>query len=115
MSNKQSQLSPMSLGAVRKAREALRDKALELLEEYRAMIKAAAASGKYEEALKAQQWLLDHVPADEEGQRVFGPSIDKTQQIEGPKGPVVQLGIGFNLGGLSAPPDIKVIETDTHE
>lgn len=95
-------LKPTTLGAVRKAREALKGKAMELLDEYRMMIKQAAAAGKYEEALKAQQWLLDHVPA-EEGERIFDQSTDKTAAPSGPSTPampLIQLNGQFNLGGL---------------
>lgn len=92
-------LAPVGhFSSVKKAREALRGQALQLLEEYKAMIKAAAASGKYEEALKAMQWLIDHVPA-EDGERIFDTSVDKPAQAEGPKGPVVQIA-QFQLGGL---------------
>ena len=94
----ETKLSPQSLGAVRKAREALKGKSQELLDEFRAMIKQAAAAGKFEEALKAQQWLIDHVPA-EDGERIFDASVDKQQVIDtGPKAPMVQIGI--KLGGL---------------
>jgi len=107
-------LAPQSLGAVRKAREALRGKAQELLDEYRMMIKQAAASGKYEEALKAQQWLLDHVPA-EDGERIFDTSVDKAAPVDsGPRAPTFQLGImvgGLDQKQLPALPEI-VIERD---
>lgn len=86
--------------AVRKAREALRGKALEILEEYLATIRLATSAGKYEESLRAYQWLLDHVPG-EDGQRVFESSVDKLQPIEGPKGPLIQ--IGLQLGGINEP------------
>ena len=64
------------------------------------MIKMAAASGKYEEALKAQQWLLDHVPG-EDGERIFESSSDKVQPVEQKQGPMIN--IGFKLGGLAEP------------
>lgn len=99
MAKKTKELAPQSLGAVRKAREALRGKAMELLLEYQTMIKQAVAAGEWEAALKAQQWLIDHVPA-EDGERIFDSSVDKSQkQVDaGPKAPVVQIGI--KLGGL---------------
>ena len=80
--------------AVRKAREALKSQALEILNEYRTAIKMAVASGKYDEALRAYQWLLDHVP-NEKGERIFDSGSDKQQIQEGPKGPVIQIGISM--------------------
>jgi hypothetical protein len=82
--------------SVKAARQVLRDKAQELLDEYRAMIKLAAASGKFDEALKAQQWLLDHIPADE-GERVFDPSTDRPAPAEAQSsGPTIQI-VGLAL------------------
>ena len=91
---------PATLRAVRKVREILREKAQEIYEEQRMMIKQAAASGKYEEALKAMQWLLDHAPA-EDGERIFDPSVDKVVAQEKPAAqmPTIQIG-NFQLGGL---------------
>ena len=94
--------------SVRKAREALKGKALELLEEYRLLIHQAAAAGEFEAALKAHQWLMDHIPADS-GERVFDGSIDKVKQIDdGPRGPVIN--IGLKIGGIdTAGPNPKQI------
>lgn len=103
--------SNRQFSSVRKAKEALREKALDLLEEFRQTIIEARAAGKYEEALKAYQWLLDHIPA-EEGERMLEASVDKVQhQDSGPRGPVIN--IGFKLGGI-APKQIedKIIEAE---
>jgi hypothetical protein len=97
-----SNLGPVKhFSSVRKARQALQGQAQELLEEYKAAIKMAVASGKYEEALKAYQWLLDHVPG-EDGERMFEPSVDKVTVVEGPRGPTVQI-VGIQLGGVGSP------------
>lgn len=89
--------------AVNRVREKLLEQAMELYEEYRAMIKAAKDAGKYEEALKAQQWLLDHIPS-EEGQRIFDPSVDKSPQHESTqKSPLVQI-VGIKMGGIAELP-----------
>jgi len=90
---------PQTLGAVRKARQVLKEKALELLEEHRAMIKQAAASGKYEEALKASQWLLEHLPA-EEGERIIDSSAAKQVVVPPTQAPPI-FNIGFQLGGIT--------------
>lgn len=60
------------------------------------MIKMAAASGKYEEALKAQQWLIDH-SIDEDGGRIVGQSVDKQGHEEKNSGPNIQI-FGFKFG-----------------
>ena len=91
--------SHKQFSSVRRAKEALREKALDLLEEFRQTIIEARAAGKYEEALKAYQWLLDHIPSDE-GERMLEASVDKTSNQEsGNKGPIVN--IGFKIGGTS--------------
>lgn len=103
--------------SVKRAREALKAKAEAVLEKYMAAIDMAAASGKYEEALKAYQWLLDHVPA-EDGERIFDGSSDKVQVIDNtPRGPLVQL-VGITLGGVGhkkALPEATIIDIETTE
>ena len=64
------------------------------------MIKMAMAAGKYEEALKAQQWLLDHVPADEDGGRILTQSSDKGSSEQGHQGPIIQIGFNVGQGGI---------------
>ena len=83
------------------------------------MIKMAAASGKYEEALKAQQWLIDHA-VDEDGARIVGPSVDKQGHEERNTGPNIQI-FGFQFGdavktkALPEPViDIEVDASDLH-
>ena len=98
--------------SVKKARQALQGHALELYQDFRTMIKQAAAAGKWEEALKAQQWLLDHVPG-EDGERIFEASSDKPAQVEAKQGP--QINIGFALGGLETKSMPKVIEGEKVE
>lgn len=83
---------------VREAREALRARAVELLEKYIKIIDQAAAAGDFETADKALRFLLDHIPA-EEGERVLDPSVDKpTEGRSMGGGPQVQ--IGLVIGGL---------------
>lgn len=97
-------LIPKSLSSVRKAREALKEQAHEILQEFRATIKMAVASGKYEEALGAYKWLLEHVPGDD-GERLLEMTVDKVKEKEDkPTGPLIQL-VGISLGG------IKTIDT----
>ena len=90
--------------SVRKAKEALKAQAYEIYEEYRATIREARVAGKYEEALNAYKWLIDHIPS-EEGERLIEGSSDKVKEVEsGNKGPVIN--IGFKLGGVG----VKAIE-----
>ena len=98
--------------SVKRARAALRYKADVLLEKYLVAIDMATASGKYEEALKAYQWLLDHIPG-EDGKRLLDPSVDKQTIVEGNKGPLIQ--IGFQLGGVKAPKELPIITVDPDE
>lgn len=81
---------------VAEAKEALKARALAMAEKYEQAIDAAMKKGDFEVAIKAMQWFLEHVPA-QDGVRVIDPSIDKAPSGEkGPKGPRIVLGI--NLG-----------------
>ena len=92
-------LIPKSLSSVRKAREVLKEQAHEILQEFRATIKEARASGKYEEALGAYKWLLEHTPGDD-GERLLEMTVDKVKEKEDkPTGPLIQL-VGISLGGI---------------
>lgn len=83
--------------SVRKAREALRERAFELLDGYIAVIKQAAAAGDYETAAKGYQHLLEHMPP-EDGMRMIELSVDKPVQVERKPGPSIN--IGFAIGGI---------------
>jgi hypothetical protein len=98
---------------VKEAREALKEKALELFEEYRSMIREAREKGEYEIAAKHIQWLIEHMPMDEDGSTMVDPSVDKPKPETKATGPSIN--IGFNLGGIESPkelplPEIKVID-----
>lgn len=85
---------------VKEARELLKQEAESILRGYMTTIQLAVAAGDFESALKAQQWLIDHLPA-EDGQRLLDISVDKVAQVEGPKGPQIQISVA--LGGLPKP------------
>ena len=105
-----------AFSSVRKAREALKERANELLDLQLAIVKAAFAEGDFETASKANQFLIEHTPADDDGTRMIESGIDKVKQIEGSKGPAVTIGIA--IGGLGKKPealpepsiDVEVIE-----
>jgi hypothetical protein len=83
---------------IQQAREALRDKADKIIEEYLDIAVQAKAAGDYETAYKALQWLIEHMPADEDGKGVVDTSVDKQkQQVAAPTGPAIQIGI--KVGG----------------
>lgn len=99
---------------VYQAREALRDKADKILEEYLDVAVQAKEAGDYETAMKTLQWLLEHMPADEGGKALVDTSIDKQKQIDksGPTGPAIQIGIA--IGGVGkaqkALPSVEVVD-----
>ena len=98
--------------SVRKAREALRARAEELLEGYINTIKMAVAAGDYETATKAYQYLLEHMP-DEDGTRLIDQSIDKPKVEAGSKGPSHYIGIA--IGGIPQkhlPPAVDAIDVE---
>lgn len=82
---------------VKEAREALAAKALDILEEYVKVVKAAAAAGNYEVATKSLQWLMEHLP-ETDGYRMLEGSVDK-QETKAAIGPPA-INIGFALGGI---------------
>lgn len=85
----------------RVARELLRDKAKQILEEYLDVAVKAKDAGDYETAYKSLQWLMEHMPQDEDGKGVVDTSVDKQKQIADtskPTGPQIQIGIA--VGGI---------------
>lgn len=95
---------------VKEAREALQAKALELHEYYMTIVHMAMEKGDLETALKAVQWLHEHMPRGA-GDSMIDISIDKPKQIEaGPRGP--QVNIGFALGGINEPKALPTVTID---
>jgi len=89
---------------VPEARAELRAQALKILERFQNVLLSAEANGDFESAIKGYQWLIEHLPAHEDGTRMVDQSIDKPKQVEGYQGPAVQ--IGFNLSGISQPKEL---------
>jgi hypothetical protein len=87
-----------AFSSVRKARAALKEQAEEILREFRALLKQAAAAGDYETAAKGYIHLLEHMPA-EEGEALLDGSIDKKQIESKTSGPAIQIGV--QIGGLA--------------
>lgn len=97
---------------IREAREVLRARAEEFVVMQLRIIEAAIKGGDFETAAKANQWLMEHTPADSEGLRMIESSIDKIKEVGSGKNLGPQINIGFNLGGTpqKALPEVQVIE-----
>lgn len=97
---KQAPLKPRRLfGSVQVARDLLREKAAEILKLYLENAQKAQDAGDYEVANKSLQWLLEHIPADETGERVVATSVDKQiVNVSDNSKPTIQIGI--QLGGV---------------
>jgi hypothetical protein len=98
---------------IKAAREVLRDKADKILEEYLDTIQKAKDMGDYQTATKALQWLIEHMPEDEHGQRMIDAHVDKTKVDSRPSAPSVQIGI--QLGGVGLPAATKELPEVTVE
>ncbi len=81
------------------ARELLREQASKILEDYLEVVAKAKDAGDYETAAKALQWLIEHMPADEAGDRLVDVSVDKKQQQQIVQAPA-PVQIGIMVGGL---------------
>ena len=101
---------------VREAREALAARALELFELQMQIARDALANGEFEQANKAVQFLMEHMPKDSEGNTLLDPSVDKVQVKQGPTGPTIQIGIALGSKQIKALPSVEVIDvTDDTE
>lgn len=108
------------IGKVGAARELLRARAEELLEQFITNAKDAQSSGDHETAAKSLQWLLEHLPADDDGARLVDRSVDKVDKAEKDRfdGPRIQIGlaVGPMLGPAPQAPaelpahDVEVVE-----
>jgi hypothetical protein len=90
---------------VKVARELLRDQADEILKQYLDIVQKAKDAGDYESAYKAMQWLIEHMPSEDDGTRVVDISVDKPAPVvQGPVGPAIQIGISVGGIGKQLPP-----------
>lgn len=100
---------------VKEAREALRERALDLLNKYETIIDSAIAHNDFETAAKHTQWLLEHMAA-EDGERIIDPSAAKVKEIEGTRGPMIQIGIALTTPktplALPSSIDAEIIKND---
>jgi hypothetical protein len=99
---------------VREAREAIAAKALELFENYMKMIKKAEDADDFEVASKGYQFLIEHMPKDEDGKSILDPSIDHkgpTGKV-GPVGPQIQIGIALTTPKALPPVDVIDVTDD---
>ena len=85
--------------SVKKARAALKEKALATYEKLNKIIDMAAAAGDFETAAKYTWMLIEHTPEDD-GETVIAGSAAKPKQIEGGySGPVINIGV--KVGGAN--------------
>jgi hypothetical protein len=82
------------------ARALLREKAEDILQQYLRVVDEARVSGDYETAAKSLQWLIEHMPNDDDGAPMVQVSVDKKVQAveKGNSGPSISIGIA--VGGL---------------
>lgn len=85
---------------VKVARELLRQKAEDIINEYMDVAAKAKDAGDYQTAAKALQWLIEHIPAEEDGTRIVDSSIDKqVAPVQQDNRPAIQIGI--QVGGIT--------------
>jgi len=97
---------------VKEAREALREKALEILESYLETVKSAKAKGDDKLVLESLQWLMARIP-EVDGQRMLDASVDAKNQLpQGPTGPTINIGLA--VGGIE-PTTIEVSKVEPKE
>jgi hypothetical protein len=99
-----------SFSSVRKARELLRERSLDIYNAYVKLAEEATKKGDFETAEKIYRYILDHTE-DEDGKALFAPSVDKQQKLtdgDGPKGPTINIGVA--IGGLGKALPEPVIE-----
>jgi hypothetical protein len=92
---------------VRAAREALKEKALELFDKHMKLIDLAMAAGDYETAEKALEFLSSHMPKDPDGTSFLDQSVDKVEKKDKPSS-LPSINIGFALGGIRKPVELPI-------
>lgn len=85
---------------VKEARKALLTAAEDIRDLYMKSIVQAIADGEYAAAQQGLQWLMEHMPADEDGVKMIDQNIDKPK-VDSGKNNGPQINIGVQLGGLS--------------
>ncbi len=99
---------------VKEAREALAAEAIDLFKSYMRFIQEAHAAEQWEVAQEGYQFLFKHMPKSPEGEGMIDSNVDKDiagkRQIEGPKGPTIQIGIALSPREPKALPPVEVID-----
>lgn len=87
---------------VKKAKEAIKANSHANYEKLLKIIDMAASAGDFETAARYCWMIIEHTPADENGERMIEESASKPKQLEkGPGGPVIQIGV--RVGGINEP------------
>lgn len=83
------------LSKVRAARQVLKERALDLLNKYEAIIDKAVEAGQLDIAAEHIQWLIEHT-GNEDGERIIDPSASKVKEVDSNRGPTIQIGIALS-------------------
>lgn len=97
---------------VREAREALRARAMEIFELQMQVAREALAAENFEQANIALQFLLKHMPKDEDGLRLLESDPDKEGGKQIPAGPTIQIGIALGPQKKALPEVIDITGVD---
>jgi hypothetical protein len=85
---------------VKAARELLREQADIILQKYLENVQQAMDRGDNETAAKALQWLIEHMPSEDDGTKIVDTSVDKqAPQAQQTERPAIQIGI--QVGGVN--------------
>ena len=97
---------------VKEAREELRSKAKEIIDLYLENARNAMTAAEFEVASKALQFLIEHMPADEDGSKLVDTSVDKMPKQVEKKGGGNRIQIGLAIGDM---PKNRQIQSTTVE
>lgn len=86
---------------VKAARELLREKAESIINEYLDVAMRAKEVGDYKTATQALQWLLEHMPSEEDGTKVVDTGVDIKQPVVEVKNDRPAIQIGIQVGGIA--------------
>jgi len=94
---------------VKIARELLREQADTILKDYLDVVSKARDAGEYETAAKALQWLIEHMPSEDDGTRILDTGIDKeVKPQQQDNRPAIQIGI--QVGGVAPQKQLTVTD-----
>lgn len=108
------QEKPREFASLRKVRERMQSRADEALDIFFNNLRNAGIAQDYDVVQKGIEWYFAHIGKDTEGETVISQSIDAVKQVEGQKGPIIQVGVA--IGGVTKQkelPAAEVIDLDS--